>query len=254
MGPGIDPHMYRARESDIHKLACAHLIFYNGLHLEGKMADIFAALPRHCSVSVYAVSDAVAKDTLLYTQEGVADPHIWHDVTLWLQVVQSVVHVISAADPDHAQEYAQQADQYCKQLYLLDQYLRVNIETIPPHKRILITAHDAFNYFGRAYGITVVGLQGISTQVQVGTRDIAQLADYIIQHDIPVLFVESSISDRTLTAVMQAVASRGWQVTFGDELYSDALGLADSPSGTYKGMMMHNAQAIVKGLRAHSHE
>lgn len=248
MGPGVDPHLYRARESDIHKLAAAHIIFYNGLHLEGKMSDIFTQMNASFAQQTIPVSNALSDDQLLFVGQDIHDPHVWHDVQLWKQVALFIGQVLGTFDPAHAAEYASNAQKYADQLEQLDLYVHKHIATVPKDRRILVTAHDAFSYFGRAYGITVVGLQGVSTQVQVGTKDIQNLADYIVEHTIPALFVESSVPDRTLAAVMQAVAARGFTVKLGDALYSDALGLKETQAGTYVGMIKHNVDALVTAL------
>lgn len=247
MGPGVDPHLYRARESDIHILAAADLIFYNGLHLEGKMSEIIAHMD-YFDKEIVATSNAVPQNELIFVSENIYDPHIWHNAQLWKKCVLYIGDVLSKADPDNSPIYLKNALDYANKLEQLDSYIRKKVEQIPEKKRILVTAHDAFSYFGKAYGITVVGLQGISTEAQVGTKDIQNLADYIVLHKIPAVFIESSIPARTLTVVEQAVQSRGWHIEWGDQLYSDALGLKSSNADTYEGMMRHNVDAIVKAL------
>ena len=241
--------MYRARESDVHRLAAADLIIYNGLHLEGKMSEVFEHMNRHFAQQTVAVGAALEISELLVLSDGLYDPHIWHSVQLWKKVVLFLGTIIAQADPSNALFYNQQALQYAQELEQLDGYVRDQIAQLPSQRRILVTAHDAFSYFGRAYGITVVGLQGISTQVQVGTKDIQNLADYMVLNKIPALFVESSVSERTLAAVTQAVAARGWHVEWGETLYSDALGLGNTKEGTYVGMITHNVDAIISALR-----
>lgn len=247
MGPGVDPHLYRARESDLHKLAASDIIFYNGLHLEGKMAEVFASMSRY--KKTVAVTDAITKDQLRSTEFAcMYDPHVWHDVRLWMCVVQYISDNLIAIDPDHADNYQNNTQQLLRQLEKLDQYVVQQANKIPPSQRILITAHDAFGYFGIRYGFDVVGLQGLSTDSQIGTKDIQQLASFIVEKKIPVMFVESSIPQRSIKAVQRAVEARGWQVAIGEELFSDALGNPKTLPGSYIGMIRHNIDTIGLGL------
>lgn len=254
MGPGVDPHLYRACESDIHKLSSARLIFYNGLHLEGKMSEIFQTMDSLFEQRVIAVSDAINKRELIAVAEGVYDPHIWHDVTLWKQVILFVGNKLAQVDPAHMAYYSDNASRFAEQLDQLHKWIHSQVDWLLQEQRILVTAHDAFSYFGRCYGIAVVGLQGMSTEAQVGTKDIQNLADYMVLHKIPALFVETSVPERTLMAVKQAVIAKGWSVEFGEQLYSDALGLKDSNAETYIDMMRCNVNAIIKALRNKKHE
>lgn len=247
MGPGVDPHTYRAKESDVHYIAQADVIFYNGLHLEGKMAHMFQHLASR--QHVVPVAEAIAKHDLLMTsQDGVHDPHIWHNVRLWIHVARCICDTLSSVDPEHAWQYQTRGKEYIHQLETLDQWIRSSIEQIEPTRRILITAHDAFGYFGKEYGLRVEGLQGISTDAEISVYDIASLTDTIITHGIKSIFVESSIPKKSLIAVQHAVRARGREVALGDELYSDALGDPSSPAGTYIGMIHHNVSSIVHGL------
>jgi len=248
MGPGVDPHMYRARESDVHKLAAADIIFYNGLHLEGKMGLILKNM--HSYKHTVAVTDALPATQLrlLDTATNTADPHVWLDVTRWITCVRSIGAVLADADPTHATEYTNGTCRYVQQLTCLDNYVRSTIQKLPKNKRILVTAHDAFGYFGLAYGFTVVGLQGISTESETAISDIRKLVAFLIAHQIPAMFVESSIPQRSLEAVQYAAASQGWPVKIGPELYTDSLGPLDSPAQTYSGMIQHNINAIVTTL------
>ena len=247
MGPGIDPHLYRARESDVHTLASADIVFYNGLYLEGKMGTVLQGMQRF--TKSVAVSDGIDKNRLRKADfEGLYDPHIWFDVTLWIMVVMYITHHIIAIDPENATEYKKNSDSYIDDLKKLDQYVKLCVASIDPERRILVTAHDAFGYFGDAYGFKVVGLQGLSTDSEISTRDIQKLATFIVVHKIPVIFVESSIPQRTLVAVKNAVAAQGWNVTIGDELYSDALGGHTSLASTYNEMITYNINSIISGL------
>ncbi len=247
MGPGVDPHLYRARESDLHKLVAADIIFYNGLHLEGKMVEVFASMSWY--TKTVAVTDVIPKDQLRSTGfTDMYDPHVWHDVHLWMRVVQYISDNLIVIDPDHADDYQNNTKQLLQKLELLDQYIKKQAKKVSVSQRILVTAHDAFGYFGIRYGFEVVGLQGLSTDSQIGTKDIQQLASFIVEKKIPAMFVESSIPQRSIKAVQRAVEARGWQVAIGKELFSDALGDPETRAGNYIGMIRHNVDAIVSGL------
>lgn len=248
MGPGVDPHLYRARESDVHKLAAADLVVYNGLHLEGKMGQVLEGMQRF--TAVVNASDALDKTLLRQADfEGLYDPHIWFDVSLWISVVGYIQEKIMALDPDCADIYKKNGDEYIVQLELLHAYVQQRVTEIDTKRRILITAHDAFGYFGQAYGFTVVGLQGLSTDSDISTRDIQKLADYIVENRIPTIFVESSIPERSIIAVQNAVKAQEWQVGIGAELYSDALGDEESGTASYSNMVKYNINAIVDALK-----
>lgn len=252
MGPGIDPHLYKASEGDVRRLADADLIAYNGLHLEAKMADVLAQLgSRRPTV---AVAEAVPAERLLSPPEfaGTFDPHVWHDPSLWRLAVERLSDALAQLDTTHASVYRENAASYLATLDSLDSWAREQVATVPAGFRVLVTAHDAFNYFGRAYGIEVRGLQGISTATEAGTADVRELAEFIAGRRIPAVFVESSISPRTIEAVQSAVRARGHQVRIGGELFSDALGDPGTPPGTYAGMMRSNVQTIVTALAAGS--
>jgi manganese/zinc/iron transport system substrate-binding protein len=247
MGPGVDPHLYRARESDVHKLAEADIVFYNGLHLEGKMGQVLEGMNRFAKV--IAVSDVLDKNQLRRADfDEMYDPHIWFDVSLWIQVVHCIQNNMIQYDQENAAFYQKNGDEYVQRLEQLNQYVHDQVSIITPEKRILITAHDAFGYFGRAYGFEVVGLQGLSTDSDISTKEIKQLADYIVEKKVKAIFVESSIPQRTLIAVQNAVRARGWNVVVGDELYSDALGDETTQASDYCGMITHNIDVIVSSL------
>lgn len=249
MGPGIDPHLYKAREGDLHRLANAAIIFYNGLHLEGKMAHVLHQM-NHYTPSI-ALSDALSTTSLLQTEvDGIYDPHIWHDVILWVEIVKYATACLCKQWPEHADIYNQNAQVACNQLSDLDQYVRKQLSTIDASKRILVTAHDAFSYFGKRYGMEVVGLQGVSTDAEISTGAIQDLVAYLVDKQIHAIFIESSIPKRSIQAVHNAAAARNWYVTIGQELYSDALGDADSDAHTYYAMIRHNVDAIVQALTA----
>jgi manganese/zinc/iron transport system substrate-binding protein len=247
MGPGVDPHLYRARESDVHKLAAAHVVIYNGLHLEGKMGQVLEGMQKF--TTVLNASDTIAKIQLRQAEfVDLYDPHIWFDVSLWIMVVRYIQTQIMLLDAQHADIYEKNGEEYIAQLEQLHFYIQKRVSEIDPPKRILITAHDAFGYFGAAYGFEVVGLQGLSTDCDISTKDIQELADYIVEKQISTIFIESSIPERTLVAVRNAVVARGYHVELGMELYSDALGDAASGAATYIGMVKHNVDVIVNSL------
>lgn len=246
MGPCIDPHLYRACEGDVHRLASADILFYSGLHLEGKMASLLAQM----GDATYAVTDSIPRHLLraLSDCDDVFDPHVWLDVSLWMYIVPYVRDILSKHDNEHADFYAARATDYLNRLQQLDHYVRVRAAQLQPEQRVLVTAHDAFSYFGTAYGFQVVGLQGISTESQAGIKDIRKLVDFLVDQNIPAIFVESSISQRSLQAVQSAARARGFNLTIGPELFSDALGQHGTPQGTYVGMIEHNIDVMVTAL------
>lgn len=246
MGPGVDPHLYRATEGDVSRMAGADLILYNGLHLEGKMVDLLERLGDRAR----AVADAVPEGQRLAPPEfqGNPDPHVWMDVALWKLAAASTADALAARDPAHADAYRARADAYVVQLDSVDAAVRARLHEVPEDGRVLVTAHDAFNYFGRAYGYTVRGLQGISTATEAGTGDVQALAAFVAERRVPALFVESSISPRSIEAVRAAVRSRGFDVALGGSLYSDALGGTGSGAETYEAMVLHNADTIARAL------
>ena len=248
MGPGVDPHLYKASAGDVQKLSSARLIFYNGLHLESKMADILAKMSGN--TKTVAVTDAVDRNLLLTPPEfeGQYDPHLWFDVTLWMKAVGKVRDALSEFDPDNTLQYWSNAERYFAKLAELHEYVKTQAERVPSAQRVLVTAHDAFNYFGKAYGFEVRGLQGISTATEAGIADVQALATFIAERRIPAIFVESSVSSRSLEAVKAAVKSKGFNVEIGGELFSDAMGNEGTPEGTYIGMVRHNIDTIVKAL------
>lgn len=246
MGPGIDPHVYKAREGDVHRLAQADIILYNGLHLEGKMAHILGSMQSYtCTVNLGATLDP---EQLIITDSGMPDPHVWHDVILWMSITKTIRDIFIAQDEKNREHYQKNARIYLDQLQQLHEWTQHQIATIAPEKRILITAHDAFSYFGKRYGMQVVGLQGISTDAEISIDDIQQLVSLLIEKNIDTIFIESSIPHRSLQAVQQAARARNWAVRLGDELYSDALGSPQGSAGTYYDMIRQNVAAIRNGL------
>ena len=249
MGPGVDPHLYKASAGDVALLSKADVIFYNGLHLEGKMAEIFEQMNKR-GISTVAVADGVNRNDLLAPPEfkGNYDPHIWFDVDLWSDTVGTVKEKLIEMDPQNAQEYRNNAEVYLEELAQLNEYVQERANSLPKDKRVLITAHDAFNYFGRGYGFEVKGLQGISTESEAGTADVQGLAAIIVERQIPAIFVESSVPPRYIEAVQAAVKSKGFDVRVGGELFSDAMGNPGTPEGNYIGMVRHNINTIVDAL------
>ena len=248
MGPGVDPHTYKATYRDVTRLLHADIVFYNGLHLEGKMADMLHKLSR--KKCVYAAGDALLPDQQLVDPNfsiGV-DPHIWFDVCLWKQVVQYISNQLQSADPQKADHYKANTKRYLQQLDRLHQTNREAIQHIPRTQRVLITAHDAFGYFGRAYDMEVRGLQGISTVSECGLKDVTDLVRLIIQKNIKAIFLETSVPEKPLKAVVEGCNRQGFPVRIGGHLYSDALGQAGTPEGTYCGMMRANVNTIVNAL------
>ena len=252
MGPGVDPHLYKPSAGDVQKLDSASLIFYNGLHLESKMGDLLNV--GKYRDKTFAVTDAVDRSLLLTPSEfeGQYDPHLWFDVTLWMKAVGKVRDVLSEYDPDNTLMYWSNAERYLAKLAELHEYVKAQAERVSPQQRVLVTAHDAFNYFGKAYGFEVRGLQGISTATEAGIADVQELTTFIAERRIPAIFVESSVSTRSLEAVKAAVKSKGFNVKIGGELFSDAMGNEGTPEGTYIGMVRHNIDTIVKALAVES--
>jgi manganese/zinc/iron transport system substrate-binding protein len=250
MGPGIDPHLYKASAGDVTTLARADIIFYNGLHLEAAMGEVLEEMGSR--IRTVAVTAAIDRRRLLAPAEfaGAYDPHVWFDVSMWMSAVQTVARTLAAEDTAHAATYREQARVYIAELDSLHRWVEARVAEIPEQTRVLITAHDAFNYFGRAYGLEVRGLQGISTVTEAGTGDVQRLAELIVRRRIPAIFVETSVPRRTVEAVQSAARSRGIDVAIGNPLFSDAMGDPNTPEGTYPGMIRHNVNTIVDALRA----
>lgn len=247
MGPGVDPHLYKASQGDIFKLDQADIILYNGLHLEGKMGEILEKISK--VKPVVPVSEKISKKQLIKLDKGQHDPHVWFDVSLWMKATERVKEALIQADPAHKKDYEQQATLYMKKLTQLDQDVKRDLSMIPKEQRVLVTAHDAFHYFGQAYGMKVVGLQGISTASEYGLKDIHKIVDMLVEHKIKAVFVESSVPKRSIEAVVQGAKAKNHQVLIGGELYSDALGNKGTPEGTYIGMVRHNVKVITQALK-----
>lgn len=251
LGPGIDPHTYVATESDIRTFQQADVIFYNGLHLEAQLERVLTQIGRDGRTTVVAVAERIEPARLLGWEPEAGfphDPHVWNDVQLWKLVVEQISATLIEADPANADRYRSNTAAYLGQLDELDTYLKTQAASLPAERRVIVTAHDAFGYFARAYGFEVEAIQGISTEAEASTADIQALAALVIEREVPAIFVESTISPRTIEAVQAAVRAAGREVTVGGELYSDALGAPDTAAGTYIGMLRHNIDTIVTAL------
>jgi manganese/zinc/iron transport system substrate-binding protein len=251
MGPGVDPHLYKASEGDVRRMGQADVIFYNGLHLEGKMTEVFEQMEQR-QIPTFALANGLNPTQYRASANfpGNYDPHLWFDVQHWQAVARYVANTLSTLDPAHQETYQSHARTYLAELDSLDAWVRAQIATLPPERRVLITSHDAFGYFGEAYGVEVHGLQGISTAADAGTADVQRLVDLIVTRQLPAIFVESSVPPRGIEAVKAAVAAKGGTVQIGGHLFSDALGSLGKPEGTYAGMIRHNVHTFVSGLGA----
>ncbi|MBO6659584.1 MAG: zinc ABC transporter substrate-binding protein [Roseivirga sp.] len=249
MGPGVDPHLYKATQGDLGKLQAADIILYNGLHLEGKMGEVFEKLERIKTVVPVArsINEAMLLDDPVY--QGTFDPHIWFDVSLWMQTVVEVTNTLIEARPELADYFKANADTYRAELADLHEWVINEMQSIPPSKRIMITAHDAFSYFGRAYGIEVRGLQGISTLSEFGLKDRVDLINFIVDKQIKAVFVETSVSEKNIKAIVEGCAQKGHTVEIGGNLFSDAMGAAGTAEGNYVGMVKSNVRTIVEALK-----
>ena len=249
MGAGVDPHLYKASEGDVSKLFNADVIVYNGLHLEGKLEDVFEKMRKQDKQTI-AASDALDTATLIGSEYFASnyDPHIWFNITNWEIITQYVTEKLSALDAENAATYKANGANYLKTLAALKTAITVQINTLPIEKRILVTAHDAFNYFGKEFQFNVVGLQGLSTATEAGVKDVQRLASFIEEKNVKAIFVESSVPKRTVEALQEAVRAKGKEVVIGGTLYSDALGSAGTTEATYVGMYKHNVKIIVSSL------
>lgn len=249
MGPGVDPHLYKATQGDLQKLTDADAIFYNGLHLEGKMGEVLSKLG--VRKPVVAVADNIDSTRLQSAPDYnyAIDPHVWFDVSLWIEAVEESNRALGEIDPTNAAYYNENAQKYIAKLTDLHQWVKVEIDKIPRQQRILITAHDAFGYFGTAYDIEVRGLQGISTLSEYGLRDVSDLVNFIVDRKIKAVFVETSVPKRAINAVVEGCQKSGFDVKIGGNLFSDAMGEKGTPEGTYIGMVRANVNTIVGALK-----
>lgn len=250
MGPGVDPHLYKASEGDVADMAGADFILYNGLDLEGKMTDVFAEMRKRGTPVTELARDALPDSVLLESPDyaGNFDPHVWMDAELWSQAATHLAEELSALDSAHATHYRDRAAAYADSLAALDAEIIELVARVDSAQRVLITSHDAFRYYGQAYGFEVRGLLGISTAAEAGTGDVQQLAQFVAERKIPALFVESSVPRRGIEAVQAAVRAQGFSVDIGGTLYGDALGSPGTPADTYLGMMRENTKTITSAL------
>lgn len=247
MKAGVDPHLYKASPGDIRSLSQADLICFSGHHLEGKMADVLGKLSK--TRRSVAVTEGIDAQRLLKNDEGIIDPHLWFDVSLWRIAANRVRDELVKLDPQHADAFLHAATVYDKELELLHRYAQDQLSKIEKSRRVLVTAHDAFQYFGRAYQLEVKSIQGISTESEASVKQVNDLVTFIADRKIKAVFVESSVSEKNIKALVEGCTARGHQVTVGGELYSDALGTEGTAAGTYIGMVRHNVDTIVKALK-----
>ncbi|GAA5507967.1 metal ABC transporter solute-binding protein, Zn/Mn family [Novipirellula caenicola] len=248
-GSGVDPHLYKATRDDVDTMMRADMIFYSGLMLEGKMTDTLVKMARN--KPVVAVTEAIDKDALLEPDDfaGHYDPHVWMDASAWSKCVTVIADELAAIDPPSAAAYHQRAAELQAQLAELHAYGKRVIATIPKDSRVLVTSHDAFNYFGRAYGLEVIGVQGISTESEAGLQQINELVDLLVSKKVKSVFVESSVPRKNIDSLVEGARSRGHEVHVGEkELFSDAMGPPGTYEGTYMGMLDHNMTLVARGL------
>lgn len=249
MGPGVDPHLYKASEGDVLKIYNADLIFYNGLHLEGKLTDVFFKLSS--KRTIINLGDHLPAQQLISSSNfgGNYDPHVWFNVSFISQFCNIITRELSTVNPENKEYFERNNKQYQQRLENLKMNLDSLVKTLPQEKRILVTAHDAFGYFGKSFNFKVVGLQGISTATEAGVKDVRDLASFIITHDVKSIFIENSVPKRMVEALVAAVQARGKNVSIGGELYSDTLGHRGTEEGTYIGVFTYNVTTIIKALK-----
>jgi len=250
MGAGVDPHLYKASAGDVSKFQQADVIIYNGLHLEGKLVEVLEKM-NGLGKNTFALGDVLPKQSIINSDafENTHDPHIWFSIENWILITQGLVEKLTELNSENAKVFKENGKIYIEQLRQLKQKIQKQINVLPVEKRILVTAHDAFAYFGREFNFKVVGLQGISTVSEAGVKDVQRLANFIIEHQIKAIFVESSVPKRTIKALQAAVKSKGFNVSVGGELFSDALGSKETLEGTYIGMYKYNVTTIVNALK-----
>jgi manganese/zinc/iron transport system substrate-binding protein len=251
MGPGVDPHLYSPVASDVQRLSSAEAIFYNGLHLEGRMTDLFVKMAR--SKATFPVTEGLQLRHDKRLREppefaGLYDPHVWHDPLMWADCTGDVAEMLAEFDPTNAADYRNNAEAYRAELTALDQECRQKLATIPPERRVLVTAHDAFGYFGKTYGIEVFGLKGISTEEEKDLKRQEAIQRMLVERKIPAVFVESAVAPRTVRALVEPCRAAGLDLKIGGELYADAMGPPDSDAADYAGMIRHNVKTIVDAL------
>lgn len=247
MGPGVDPHLYKASPRDVSALYRAELVVASGFHLEGKLSDLLHRLSQIRPVNFAA--EILSAADILHSEENAPDPHVWFDAQLWATTTEGLGRSLAAFDPPRRERYLAAADDFANQLRELDGEIRQQLATIAAPQRVLVTAHDAFGYFGRAYGLEVRGIQGISTESEAGLYEVNRLIQFLVERQIRAVFVESSVADRNLHALLEGCRALGHEVRIGGTLYSDALGPSGTPADNYLGMLRHNVRTIVEALR-----
>ena len=248
IGEGIDPHLYKPTRKGLVSINGADMVFTNGLKLEGKMEDVFSKMKKNGKPVIEVTSELAKKEGYLLGDIHHPDPHAWMDVSGWIEATKTITHSLSDFDPAHAESYQTNSEAYLQELEALNDYALKSFASIPEGQRVLVTAHDAFGYLGRAYGIEVKGIQGISTESEAGVKDIENLVDFLVENKIPSVFVESSVSDQNVRALLEGAQARGHRVRIGGELFSDAMGPTGSYEGTYLGMIDHNVTIITRAL------
>jgi manganese/zinc/iron transport system substrate-binding protein len=247
MGEGVDPHLYKASPADVSQLNRADIVFYSGLHLEGKLGELLERMSER--KPTVGVAERLAADKVLTDEHGARDPHVWFDVSLWSEAAGAVADALAEFDPPHAGDYQANLKVYQQKLAALHDYAREQLAIVPSERRVLVTAHDAFRYFGRAYGIEVRGIQGISTDSEASSREVTELVAFLVERKIKAVFVETSVADQNIRALLEGCQARGHAVVIGGTLFSDAMGEGGTPTGTYEGMVKHNVDTIVKALQ-----
>lgn len=249
MGPGVDPHLYKASQGDMQKLNDAGMVVYSGHHLEGKMADILQKLGRQ--KPVFPMAEYIAENRLQHGRDGnsAIDPHLWMEPTSWIMGIEALADTLKALFPNDTQAIGSNFRSYRDEIIQANDSIDRWMHEIPVAQRVLITSHDAFQYFGLAYQVEVKGLQGISTVSEYGLKDVSDMVNFIVNRKIPAVFVESSVSDKSLQAVLEGCRSKGHPLKIGGTLFSDALGAKGTPEGTYTGMLLYNARTIKQSLK-----
>jgi len=247
MGEGIDPHLFKATPDVIRSLSQADVVFYSGLHLEGRMTEVFEQMTAR--TPTVALASTIPADKLIGTGGDAHDPHVWFDVALWSETSKAVRNFLVEFDAPYAAEYDRRAAEYQAELTALDVECRLKLQGIPKALRVLVTAHDAFHYFGRAYDVDVRAIQGVSTETEAGVREINELVSFIAERKLKAVFIEASVSERNITALLEGCKARGHEVRIGGELFSDSMGKPGTATGTYPGMVRHNVDVIVKAMQ-----
>ncbi len=250
MGEGTDPHLYKVSTKDVSSLKSADMIFYSGLHLEGNLVSTFESLSQ--TIPTYAVAEEIHRwkpSKILKTEGTTHDPHVWFDVATWGLTLKMIADRLADFDPEHADEFVANFNDYSEKLDALDAECRKEIAKIPEGRRVLVTAHDAFHYFGEAYGMQVKAIQGVSTESDPSTQHIEELVAFLVKNKIKAVFVESSVPHDNIKPLIDGCKAQGHTLIRGGELFSDAMGEPGTTKGTYEGMIRHNVTTIVNALK-----